>query len=197
MKAYKPLPYRKGNTIIRHYEKNEVDEMGNKFLVKYCDYTNKKGEMKEGYALQVIQLGNDNILSKEEVDNFLLDDEYFNPIENMDYLYYDGYLMYYTLIKNNLYFVYYWSSNTTLDKKEEMAFKLNPDYYKDFIKKQSYCKTMEDFLNMVIGNQEYISEYYYVKDKSDDKELKFDITKGELAKYHFNKVSKELIGRTL
>lgn len=128
MKPYKPLPYREGNTIVQIYEREEMDEMGFKTLIKYCDYTDKKKNLHEGHILQVTQLGNDNILEQSEIDTFLKS----CVEETLPFAWHDGYVLGFVKVEEELHLMMAWQ---TVHGKlwEDVYFKVNPEFEKDVL----------------------------------------------------------------
>ena len=53
MAAHTPIPYLKSNTLIRKYVEPFTDEAGNNADITYVDYTDKKGNLHEKYAMYV------------------------------------------------------------------------------------------------------------------------------------------------
>lgn len=50
---YYPLPYRKGNKVIRKYEEPFEDSAGNKADITYVDYEDKKGKLVQRFCLYI------------------------------------------------------------------------------------------------------------------------------------------------
>ena len=50
---YIPIPYRKGNKFLKKYENPFVDRAGNRAMITYMDYIDKKGKLVEGYVFCV------------------------------------------------------------------------------------------------------------------------------------------------
>lgn len=50
---YTPIPFRKPNKIVDKYEKPFVDDVGNKAMITYVDYIDKKKRLVEGYVMYV------------------------------------------------------------------------------------------------------------------------------------------------
>ena len=48
---YHPVPYREGNDIIRLFDIDYCDPIGNKAIITKADYTDKKGKLIENYTL--------------------------------------------------------------------------------------------------------------------------------------------------
>lgn len=131
---YKPFPYRDGNKIVKIYEVEECDELGFKKLLKYCDYTNKKGKLHTGHVLQVTQLGNDNILEQSEIDKFLKS----SVDETLPFDWYDGYVLGFVQVEQDLHLMMSWRTEPGR-LWEDIYFKVNPEfksevleYYKPF-----------------------------------------------------------------
>lgn len=53
MNKYTPIPFRKGNKLLRKYIEPFVDCVGNKAMITYCDYIDKKGKTILRYTLYV------------------------------------------------------------------------------------------------------------------------------------------------
>lgn len=53
MEPHLPVPYRKGNKIVKEYRKPFTDSIGNKSTEVYVDFLDKKGQVQEGYLLRV------------------------------------------------------------------------------------------------------------------------------------------------
>lgn len=142
MKPYKPVPYRDGYKILKHYEVEETDSMGFKRLLKCCDFLDKKGKLNEKYILQVVQLGNDNILSSkaaEELVSSFVD-------EKLPHVWYDGYVMAFTRYKEDLYIFFAWDSEPRIFWSE-LYFKIKKEHEQavlDFYKSESPLLTDEE-----------------------------------------------------
>lgn len=178
IRPHHPVPYQQGNTIVRHYEKDEVDEMGNKFLVKYCDYTNKKGTLIEKHALQVIQLGNENIVEGKEKDFILM-----NIHSASLFLYHffrDNDALYVAVVLENK------ETKHIIGSKETVILKLKKESEKEFTDMLVHSGTKYEVLDKISKNPELIAEYYFLKSRQFTKEKR--LVKGELAKIHFKKL---------
>lgn len=112
-------PFRAGNTIIRKYEEFFEDKVGNSSINTYVDFKDKKGKLNERFLLYVNWIKQKTELVGKEKENFLKD--FYSPIEELDYVYYDGYLMYYFRHKDSIYLAWIYDS-----------------YYKDFNNNESY-----------------------------------------------------------
>lgn len=50
---YYPTPYKKGNKLIRLHDKPFTDKIGNKAIITYADFIDKKGKEVLDYTLFV------------------------------------------------------------------------------------------------------------------------------------------------
>ena len=50
---YYPVPFRKPNKIVRTYEEPFEDRSGNKAMITYADYKDKKGKLVTRFVLWV------------------------------------------------------------------------------------------------------------------------------------------------
>lgn len=50
---YVPIPFRKPNKFVRKYDKPFIDGVGNKAIITYVDYTDKKKNLIEGYVMYI------------------------------------------------------------------------------------------------------------------------------------------------
>lgn len=53
MEIYKPLPFRDGNKVLRKYERDFVDPVGNQAVITLVDFEDKKGVLHEEHTLYV------------------------------------------------------------------------------------------------------------------------------------------------
>lgn len=102
MNKYNPIPFRSPNKIEHIYEETVEDVNGNKAIIKYCDYIDKNNKLITKYQLQVKWIEEPEEMDKKELDSFLK--SYCSILDNCMLIYYDWYLCYHFIYKNELYF---------------------------------------------------------------------------------------------
>jgi hypothetical protein len=50
---YYPMPFRSENTLIKTYKEEYVDPIGNKAIITYADFNDKKGKLVTKYTLYI------------------------------------------------------------------------------------------------------------------------------------------------
>lgn len=118
-------PFKAGNTVIRRYEEEFTDEIGNIAIKTYVDFKDKKGKLNERFLLYVKWLENKKELVGKEKEEFLK--SFHKPLTELDYDYYDGYLLYYFKHNNSLYLAWIYDSYNENNKTYEnyIIFELN------------------------------------------------------------------------
>jgi len=53
IKPYTPIPYRKGNTLLRNYKEGFIDKVGNRAIINYVDFKDSKGRIVLNYVMQI------------------------------------------------------------------------------------------------------------------------------------------------
>ena len=48
---YIPIPYRPPNKVVRKYDEPYIDDVGNKAMITYVDYIDKKKKLIESYVM--------------------------------------------------------------------------------------------------------------------------------------------------
>ena len=158
-KPYKPQPFRDGNTVQRIYEENFVDAIGNKAIITKCDYKDKKNKLVEAYDLRVKWIPEVLKYTGKKKKKFI--EDYLNENENLFYVYYDGYLIYFFNHEGKNYLSYFWDRND--DALTHMVFELNPNFEVPLISEESKIgETFEDAMELLVQG-DYVDDYIVVK----------------------------------
>lgn len=192
MKNYKPFPYRDGYKILKHYDVEEKDEMGFKRLLKCCDFIDKKGKLNEGYIVQVIQKGNDNILTENETKK--LASVYTD--KTLPHVWYDGYVMAFKRYKDDLYIFFDWARESGI-YWSELYFKIKPEHEQEvleFYKSESPLLTDEEYKAIEESGEDKLATFEnFIKTKDENdwmddiifikrNRVKFSGVRGSIAK---------------
>ncbi len=180
---YKPLPYREGNTVIKTYEVDFVDSVGNKAVITRCDFVDKKKNTHIGYDLRIKWLDPVLKYGGENRDSFLK--SFWDADESYPYSYYDGPIIGFFKFKDELFMHYYWLSDR--DSLSYMVFKMknfSKEYYNELFES---INRFEDYINMLI-DQKLVEDFAVVKLSiySDER-----IIEGGSARIHFNLLYEE------
>lgn len=171
---YKPIPFRDGNKVIAQYEEYFIDSVGNKALVRYCDYINKNKDLIEKYTLNVKWLENIYEFSGEEKKEFLR--AYYSASEDYEMEWYDGPLSYFFEYKNKLCLARIYGGDS---KYDFFVFQLKEGSANYIERINNNIANYADFLRFVC-HEGFFEEVFYVKYglKKNDQEKVF---KGEKA----------------
>lgn len=153
-----PLPFRKGCKIIKKYEEDFVDAVGNEAVITYCDFIDQKNKLQERFTLYIKWKEIKQELSGKELEEFL--ESFKNVIEELKYNYYDGFLSYFFKY-NDKYHLAYWMGGTDVISDRYVVFELkNFDNIENFAKEYFDIVGFEEIINYL--NNNYVNNYYLV-----------------------------------
>ena len=53
IKPFLPIPYKNGNTVLKKYDLPFVDRVGNKAIITYVDFKDRKNKVTEKYVMHI------------------------------------------------------------------------------------------------------------------------------------------------
>lgn len=176
IEPYIPLPFTSGFQIIKEYQEEFEDVIGNKAIISYVDFKDKKGKVSERFVMRVKWINEKNKLNPEETKSFF---KYCYKVEkDLDYIYYDGYLFWYFKDVFGNYYIAYrydWSEH----KDQIFIFKLDvkENEIEKFSKKISSILEYENRVKEIMLNTTdyFVLEEYRFKEN--------EVTIGKKAKF--------------
>ena len=197
MKKYTPLPFREGNKILKEYEENFIDEVGNKAILSKVDFMDKKNKLNESYTLRVKWIEDEKEFKGKKLEDFISD--FYNPDESKFSEYYDGYLIFFFKHDGKDYLSYFWDSNDhfisfmvfELSDKFEIPLNTKKCVFNDYDDSYFEC-TMKRLVD-----ENLVVKYLNLRINYNSKVAKYTLREGNAAIQSFNNLYSEYCNRKL